>query len=706
MHAVWPGTGAVWSRVLALWRRIPDRVAALAAERSRVVLWTPVALGMGIALYFAQGVEPPVWGAPTALALALAMAWMARRWPAAVHAALACGLVAAGAGLAQWRSLRAAAPVLVRPWSGDLIGRVVAVEIRPEARRVILDRVERSGHAAMGTPERVRVILRGDGPMPVPGTRIALRARLVPPPEPVAPGAYDFARWAWFERIGAVGSSRAPPRVISADDVGHWRLRLNAARAALVARVLAADPGPAGQITAALLTGEMGHIDPGLMAAMRDSGLAHLLSISGLHITLVAGIVFFALRRALALVPPIALRWPTKKIAAVGAFAAITGYMLFAAPGVPTTRAWLMGSAVLLAVLIDRGTVPMRLVAWAAVAVLVITPEALLGASFQMSFAAVVALIATWEVLAPMLQRWRARLGVFGRGGLLFLGALATTLVASCATAPFALYHFNRFALFSIAANLIAVPLTSFVVMPAAILVFLGLPFGWEAWPLLVMNAANAGVALIAAHVAGWPNAALPVPSMPEAGFAATVLGGLWLSLWRLRWRLLGVPAIVAGLVSPFLAAPPDLLVGPEARPLGIRLESGGLAIQGSGHVQMARDTWLRRQGVGAAAPWPAAPIDSGGCGAELCWLDRPGHVVAIVTAPRALALACAHATLLVTPLEIWRDCPAPRWIFDRPALRRAGGLTIRLRADGDIEVQTVRATRGARPWVVARDAQ
>jgi competence protein ComEC len=674
----------------------------LTAEQPRVVLWLPVGLASGVIVFFGMAAEPGgAWFLLAALsASAAALALRRPPWARAIATVLA--VAAAGAALAQFRTQRVAAPVLAERWGpAELTARIVSVEIRPEGTRAVLDDVFLSGVPSQATPARVRLKLRAGQAPPPPGTRIAVRAQLVPPPEPLVPGGYDFARRAWFERLGAVGSARGPLRVLSTEEVGRWRLRLNAARTAVVARVLSIDAGPAGQVTAALLTGEMGHIQPEVMNAMRDSGLAHLLSISGLHISLVGGIVFFALRRLIALAPPLALRCPAKKIAALGALLAITAYALFAAPGVPTMRAWFMGAIVLIAVMLDRAPLSMRLVAWAAAAIIVAMPEAVLGPSFQMSFAAVVALIAAWEALARPLQRWSVGAGIAMRGLLLLAGSLATTLIASCATAPFALYHFNRVALFSVAANLLAVPLTSILVMPAAVLVLALLPFGMDAWPLAVMNAGNALVVEIAKAVAAWPGAAMPAPAMPDWGLASVVLGGCWLCLWRTAWRLAGVPVIVLGLATPWIAPAPDLLVSGDGRLVAWHdAARGSLALQGSGNVQLARETWVRRVGASATSAWPRNSEGALACGGGLCWIEQAGHRVAVVLAAGRLSEACAEATLLVTPHEIWRDCPTPVWIVDRAALARAGAHTVTLLPGGGVAIETVRSARGERRWV------
>ena len=680
--------------------------ALLALEHTRWILFLPVGLGIGIGVYFDLAVEPEWWIAPASGAALLALAALARRRRAAAGFLLALASICAGAALAQSRAERVAAPVLASRWGpGELSGRIVALEHRPEGRRMILDRLAIPGLAADATPARIRLKLAAAPATAIPGARVAVRASLQPPPEPAIPGAYDFRRHAWFERLGAVGSAHGPPRVIAPAANEGWTIALNAARASVVAAVLAREPGPAGQITAALLTGEMGHIDPALMQAMRDSGLAHLLSISGLHISLVAAIVFFVVRRLLALVPPLALRWPVKKIAAVAAFAGVTLYMLFAAPGVPTTRAWLMSSIVLFAIVIDRAALTMRLVAWAAVVVLATTPEALLGPSFQMSFAAVVALIAAWEAWAGAFSRARLEAGMLRRAGLALAATALTSLVASLATAPYALYHFNRVAAWGLAANLVAVPLTSLVVMPAAVAAFALMPFGLEGPALEVMNLGNAAVVRVAEGVAAWPAAGMLLPAMPAWGLATLTLGGVWLCLWRTRWRLAGIAAIAAGLASAGLASAPDLVVAGDGRLIAVRGGDGRVALAAAPRQDYVREIVLRRAGESEAASFPApgAPASDFACDADGCRLRRAGQVVALVRRPTGLTAACREATVLATPLALRHPCAAPAVVIDRAALARDGGHALRFRPDGSIEVETVRAWRGERPWTARR---
>ena len=258
-------------------------------------------------------------------------------------------------------------------------------------------------------------------------------------------------------------------------------------------------------------------------------GLAHLLSISGLHIGLVAGILLFGLRAGLALIPPLALRIPTKKVAAIAALAATGGYVLLAGAPVPAQRAFVMTAIVMVAILTDRSALTMRLIAWAAAAVALVRPEAVLGASFQMSFAAVTALIATHEALAK--KRSRGPRTLASRVTRELAAVALTSFIAGTATAPFAAYHFHRLADYGVLANLVAVPITGFWVMPLAILAFALMPFGLEGWALVPMGWGIEAIIVVAQWVAALPGAAVQVPAMPSAALAVVVVGGLWVRL-------------------------------------------------------------------------------------------------------------------------------------------------------------------------------
>ena len=283
--------------------------------------------------------------------------------------------------------------------------------------------------------------------------------------------------------------------------------------------------GDTGAVAAALIMGQRGSISEETLTAMRDAGLAHLLAISGLHMGLVAGLLFFTVRGSLALVAPLTLQRPIKKWAALAALVGVFGYLLLAGAPVPTQRAFVMTGLVLVGVMLDRTAISLRLVAWAAAVVLLLRPESIVGASFQMSFAAVLALVAFYEVAGAKMRVWFGGAGTLRRLALYVAGVGFTTLIAGLATLPFAIHQFNRVAVFGMAANLVAVPLTGLWIMPWAVLALVLMPVGLEAAALVPMGWGVDGMLAVAQTVAAWPGAAISVRAMPMAGLAAIVLG-------------------------------------------------------------------------------------------------------------------------------------------------------------------------------------
>ncbi len=710
----------------------------LSAERERWVLWLPVAYGVGTAVYFLVPEEPGTMVGPTAVSAAVVAGVGLRRRGQLLILALAIGAVAVGFAMAQWYGARAAAPVLMKRLGPIAVsGEVHDVSAPGVGTRLVLRHLEIPALPPEATPAQVRLRIAAGIPESVkPGDRVRLRAVLQPPPGPAAPGAFDFARQAYFQGIGAVGyavsaitpveqdeSRNPPPAGLSATAVAlSWQTAWARWRQVVVRRVLAVLPDATGGIAAALMTGERGAIPPEVIAAMRDSGLAHLLAISGLHMGLVAGWLFFGVRAALALVPAVALRYPIKKWAAVAAMLGGFGYLLLVGATVPAQRAFVMVLLVLLAVLLDRTAISLRLVAWAALVILAVAPDSLFGASFQMSFAAVAALVASYEYVAR--KGWlRIGASVGGlprpdlpapgtiwiwRFGLYLASVLLTSVIAILATAPFAIYHFNRVTWFGLAANMIAVPLTALWIMPWAVIGFVLMPFGLEAAALVPMGWGIDGVIAVAQTVAAWPGAVTPVVALPPAGLALVVAGGLWLCVWRRTWRLAGLVAIAAGLLSLAMVRPPDVLVSGDAKLLGVRSATGELWVSSGRVARYTAETWARRAGVAKPQVWetdgPAAerPQAEGQlrCDGLGCLFHARGQLVALVNDSRALAEDCATASVVIALEPVPRGaCRGPRVVIDRFDLWRNGAYALWLSPDG-IEVRSVREASGERPWV------
>ncbi len=682
----------------------PWLVGRLLAERERWLLWLPVALALGIGLYFALPAEPPVWLGP-ALLLPIALARARRHDPdAAEHQALQLpallGLAAIAAGLtaASIRTHLVAAPVLERRGAHVLEGQVLLVEERVRGARLTLGQLRIEGLDAGATPAELRVSLRSALPAVRPGDRVRLRAFLMPPSPPSEPFGYDFARQAYFLQLGAVGYGLGRLERVAVAETATGRLGLARVRQQVARAIQAAIPGPAGGVAVALMTGLRGAITEKIWRDMQIAGIAHLLAISGLHLGLVAGTLFFGVRVGLALAPPLTLRLPTKKVAAALALLGAFGYLLLSGATVPTQRAFIMTALMLLAVMVDRNPFSMRLVAWAALVVLLFQPESLPGASFQMSFAAVVALIAVYETGVG--RRPERGSGLDTRLALYVGGVALTTLVASLATAPLAIYHFGRLPTYGILANLIAVPLTAFWIMPLGLLGLLLLPLGLGSACFALMGQGIGLMLAVAAAIAGWPGAAVLVAKPSAAALTVTLVGGLWLCLWRGPWRRLGILGVAAGGLLTLTSRPPDLLIDARGQIAAVRLDSGRLALSPWERDRWITDGWLRTAGQAEAALWPAAGEGGQGglgCDAEGCLLSRNGRKVALARRPEALEEDCARADLVLSYPRIER-CPNGGSLIGPEALRAAGGLALWLDSAG-IETLSVRDVRGDRPW-------
>ena len=680
----------------------------LAAERERWALWTPVGVGTGVALYFALPMEPPPWLGPAATVFGTLLLWGLRRRLGLMIAVLVLLTAVFGFTVAQVRTALVSAPILTRELGPTMVmGRVLSVERQPAGARMILGELKVDKLKPEATPDKARLRLPAKFKPPDAGTVVRMRAALHPPAPPAEPGAFDSQRRAFFQGFGAVGFVLGAPEIVDAPPVSGWgvvSVAFDRARAVIAERVQRAIPDPVeASVTAALLNGEEVAIPEPMMKAFRDSGLAHLLSISGLHVGIAAGIVFWVVRALLALVPWIALRWPIKKIAAVfGIISALAYTMLVGAP-VPTVRSVLTTGLIMGAIIVDRFPISMRLVAFAGIVTIIMEPEGMLGPSFQMSFGAVVALISVFEVVSPTLARWRKALGWFGRAVLNLCGIAFTSVVATVATTPYSLYHFQQVAFYGVLSNMVAIPVTTVWVMPWSLISYLLMPFGLEEPALIAMNWGDRLVIWTAEFTAALPGSTMLVPAMPSWGFVAVSLGGLWLLIWTGRWRLLGLVPVVVGMLTPALVPRPDVLVSSDGKVMAVRTAEGRLSLSGKteGHVA---ETWLRRDGRKEPdSVWPVAGISLDGrmrCDALGCVYRIEGHTVALLREPDALAEDCGLAEAVITAVPA-RGCRAPL-VIDRWRLRRDGAQALYASPSG-IRVESLRDVRGDRPWTSGR---
>ena len=297
-------------------RPISALAEAFAAEGERRVLWLPVFLGAGIGFYFALTVEPPWWLGLAATIAAAALAVALRHWQIWRGVAIILAFTAAGFAIIQLSRWEHGFPILERRLGSVAVtGRVIDIDQVERGWRAVIAPDPLPGIAPDAQPWRLRIRIPASSDALQPGDRISMRARLYPPPAQVVPGGWDLQRALYFAEIGGVGYSFGPARRVATpgdERSGGWREWLLRLRNDMTSRINVALPGSTGGVAAALITGKRGTISEEVTQAFRDSGLAHLLAISGMNLALVGGIVFLAVRGGLALIPWMALRYPIK----------------------------------------------------------------------------------------------------------------------------------------------------------------------------------------------------------------------------------------------------------------------------------------------------------------------------------------------------------------------------------------------------------
>jgi competence protein ComEC len=669
--------------------------------------WLVVAFGGGIAAWFAlptRGLWLALLVGCGLMALAgLVLLRSGGRYPylqqALVALALAVGL---GCGHVWLKSELVGAAPIARAQVAEIGGTVLARQEQPAEGRVRLLLATRDPLSGRAIKARINVPLAQDRADYREGARLRLRVRLVPPAPAMLPGGYDFARAAWFQGIAATGSALGPVELLQ-PAARHGGLADVQRR--LAAHVRAALPGTAGTIAAAYASGDRGAIAEADEEAMRDSGLTHLLSISGLHVSAVIAAAYLLILKLGALWPWLALRVRLPLVAAAGGALTGIGYTLLTGAEVPTVRSCLAALLVLTALALGRDALSLRMLAVAAFIVLVFWPEALIGPSFQMSFAAVTAILAlsgTARVrafLAPREEGWLARAG---RNGAMLL---LTGVVIELALMPIGLFHFHKAGVYGALANVVAIPLTTFASMPLIALALLldtiglGAPVWWLAGQSLDLMLA------IAHFTASQPGAVSTMPAMGRGAFLLFMAGGIWLALWSGRVRLWGLVPAGLGALSLALLEPPDLLVSGDGRHVGLTgAMPGELLVLREGRSSYARDTLLELAGMRGATrsfdDWPGAR-----CNADLCVvrLARGGRSwILLLTrtrdrfAERDLAAACERVDIVVSDRWLPRSC-RPRWLkADRRYLERSGGLAIDLAAG---RITRVADSQGEHGW-------
>ena len=665
--------------------------------------WGVAAFAVGIAIYFALPFEPDVKFLAAICALMGILTLAADRFVFRLYPIVfIVFLISLGLGRATWHTHAVDMPKLAdyeRIY--EVTGWVEAIERSGTGFRWRLRVSDIEGLAENQTPKRVRVKAKTEGFAA--GDAVTLLAIMTPPSGPVVPQGYDPARRAYFEQIGGFGFAIRDPAMAEIGELSlsqKFRRDIVRFRYDLAERIRSKAPPETAGLQAALLTGVRAYIPPEQTESLRVAGLAHVLAISGMHMGLLAGGSFWLATLLLACIAPLSRRYDVRKPAAIIGALAATGYLILSGASVATQRAYIMAIIVFLAVILDRRAFSMRSVTVAALITLLFHPEALISVGFQMSFAAVAALVVVY-------REWQDRKGYVLRQSLWqkiksnFTALTVTSFVAGTATSGFAVLHFNRIARYSLIGNILAMPLFTFIVMPAALMTLIALPFGLEEWPLALMGWSLTVMLKIAEGVAAWPGAMWHVSAAPPWVIGVFGLGFLLASLGQGKRRYMGFGLAIVCFLFWSQTPRPDMRISDSGQ-VAFWNETGEVLYVGrKGSDSFGRDQFMQRGGQ------PESTIqryqdELADCDDLACRFKVRGKQVSVVNHPSEVTEECEHSDIVVLaqrqagPVSR-RQCRAK--LFDARIFAREGAQDVYLDEGGMRFVPANSEARQRRPW-------
>lgn len=656
-------------------------------DQSRRILWVPVGMGAGILSYFFLSAQPSNWIISGLLVGAIIVGIFPRLRN---FSGLLFFTFSLGFTVAHVRTWMMPVQMIDQPIKNfSFTGIVDDHEITPYGPRLILSLKEKG--ALSSSFSKIRLTIKEGEPPPI-GSQIKGEATLLPFGNMM--GGYNFRRAAYFQGLSATGQLHSYQEI---DTVSSSFLRyLKVVRQAvnqIIINQFSSDAA-AGSIVSALITGIRAEIPSSLRQAFTDAGLAHVLAISGLHLSLIAGFVFLLIRRGLSLSMALAERYPLKKVAAILTIPLLFFYLVISGVGIPALRAFLMILVGMTAICIDRNPFSMRLVCFAATVILLIYPESLLSASFQLSFAAVVALIAAYEKGTDWSKKWIITHPAVPKIFLYLGGVIATTLIASFATTPFTIAIFQRFSLQAVLGNLIAIPLTGFVIMPLIVIFLLFMPWGIEGLITPFLHLAIQMLIKVAVKVASLPGAAILLPEQSSWFLGMFTVGGLWFCLWQQRWRYLGAGIMIAAFGFLRVTADPKIVI-PEQGQAIYGFDGQQAFCLGCKQSGFFDELFLRQVARHQITRYPSTTM-----------VSIKGKTVFLTIETlrkKKLQAVCQTVHIMASPRSIAYACPQHPFIFDRKTLRENGNITLQFSGGTGISLSTACEAQGCRPWSEAR---
>lgn len=574
-------------------------------ERERWPLWFPILFACGIGIYFVLPTEPSKWLTLGIIEALILLSIIFKHHHKVLKFIGIFSILVFGFSWVQLRSIYVSSQIHQVPEAKlYLNGQIQNIDYNSNGKvRILLDEIKNfEGDNILG---RFSITLRSKQDNLRVGQCVELVAQLMPPPSTQIISGYQIDRNTFFKRISGNGYSLTQlyeTECKTNDNLSSkFQNYINNTRKSIVKHIHTILKGDVASVVSAIVAGEQGGIRKKCIEDYRNSGLAHFLSISGLHMSLITGLMFFFVRFIMALIPSLSLRFDSKKTSVGFAFLISFIYLLISGAGIPVQRAFIMTTIVLIGILFNRRAISMTSIAWAGFLVLLITPEALIGASFQMSFAAVIALIAFYEKFASPLSKWLnvQKDSLFIKLSKIvityILGIIIADLIASIATLPFAIYHFNRIAVYTSLANLLAGPIIGLVIMPFTLFSLLMMPLGLDTYFLKVVGFGVSLVNDITSLISGWEGSSLQVLSPPLWGFMLIVFGGLWMCIWERKWRWWGGLFVIIGMLSITTVHRPDILISANNEVIALKDNNDNMVILPSHGNRFTKHIWMQK---------------------------------------------------------------------------------------------------------------
>ena len=670
--------------------------ARQALEQRQLFVLLPFAIIFGIVASLVADAPPEPW-ALVVVAIGLAFGlWLVRRTLVPMRALLLLAAFWTGFSLLALHGALFGTKMLYGSVYGTYQARVDGVvAVTPSGRRIVVSEITPLPPAKPVKFRRARILVKSAPPL-APGDIIEGRIRFYAVPGPALPNGYDSEFHSYFDGVGAYGDATRAVSVVAAGSPAAPDRLIDNIRQSIGARIAASLADPAQGIARALITGDQTGVTDASRQVMATAGLAHVLSISGLHLTMVAGGVFFILRLGLALIIPLGRFVSVKKLAAIGGIIASLGYYAISGGDIAALRSTVMIILVFGAILVGRRALTMRNVAVAGLATVLTDPANVFRPSFQLSFAAVIGLVGIYEILRRGDARERGPVGHV----LAHLGGIAlTSLIAGAATTLFSIYHFQQTSPLGIVGNLLALPLVGFIMMPMSGLAVLAMPFGFERPFLWLVGWSIDRMLDVAALVSGWSQGLNASPLLTPLALFIGLVALAWFAFFTNRWRLLGPALAVPAVVLFALDHPPDVLISDTTQALAMR-GSDGLHLVAGRPASFVVDVWSQtyKQPITPALPGTTA-CDSVGC------ISRSplGFTLAVSRADAAFAEDCRHADLVVTHVRAPDYCGGSTTVIDATKLAKGGVHWLRWdQATGRFEVRPAIVDLN-RPWRAGR---